>query len=849
VTSSTKWTGRLRRLRVLPAALALALAIWLVWGGTPAVYAAAPSSAGTDFYFAVGKTGTYTETSVIVFISGETATTGTISISDGSIATQNFAVTSGQVTKVEFGTPARPHIASSPLNAVSNKGIRVQTGAPVSVYVLVLEPFVTDAHMLIPTNAVGTRYVVSSNRSFYSEQYGSYDNGILVVAHQDSTVVTVTVRTPYTSPSTLDADWTATFPDAGTVYTATLNAGQVFNPGRVSTDLAGSLVESNKAVTVIADAGCMNVPIGIPYCDRGLDTLPPINTWGKRYFAIPSSSRTKGDTFRIYAAQSGTEVKVNGRAIGTIGLGEFIEHRTGALEPKEFTATKPIMVQQYTNGSDWDGVLGDPSMRSLTPVGQGLRYIGFATPKDAPVGKEFTNFIGVIAPAGATVYLDGANVSAQFSALGASGFLSATFSITPGSHVLTGTQSLLAWVYGFRTDEAYAYPAGANYLKAVGTVQVSAATQTPGVGSQNCITATVKDDANVALEGATVTFTDQGGVVIGEGETDAAGHATVCYVRATATVDTITATAGDESADTEITWKVGADDATLSALAPNTGTFQPGFNSAQFYYAMAVPNVVADMAINAVPTHPGATIESITVEPLGGSAADCPDANCPLVVGVNVIRVTALAEDGVTRITYTLVVTREAPTDAAPSEVLMHDNTAGSTHEIVNETSSGSPLFTMQVQIPAGAHGGEMDPGDIFYIIYTEILSPTGNLTTPPAGLQFAGNVFTLEAFFNDQWLDGYTFEKPVTLVLSYDEALLGGLLENTLELRYWDAESGTWSSEGIVVTRDPVTNTITVTLTRAGEFSWFGLGDPTSLTPWPQGKAGRLLLPVLSGN
>jgi hypothetical protein len=239
----------------------------------------------------------------------------------------------------------------------------------------------------------------------------------------------------------------------------------------------------------------------------------------------------------------------------------------------------------------------------------------------------------------------------------------------------------------------------------------------------------------------------------------------------------------------------------------------------------------------------------MAVQPLGGSAAACVDGTCALAVGVNIIRVVTLAEDDLSTLTYTIVVTRAAPSAAAPSEVLLHDNGTGSTHQIVNQTGSGSPLFTMQLQLPSGAYSGTMGPEDIFYLIYTEVLSPTGDLTAAPAGLKFAGNVFTLDAFFNDNLLPGYVFPVPFTLVLTYDAALLGEIDEESLELRYWNVRDNSWSYDGLEFVAHDAANTITYKIYHLTEFSWFAQADPTALEPWPQGVPGRLLIPSVRGD
>jgi hypothetical protein len=99
----------------------------------------------------------------------------------------------------------------------------------------------------------------------------------------------------------------------------------------------------------------------------------------------------------------------------------------------------------------------------------------------------------------------------------------------------------------------------------------------------------------------------------------------------------------------------------------------------------------------------------------------------------------------------------------------------------------------------------------------------------------FAGNIFTLEAFFNNVNLEEYVFGEPFTITLSYDPALLGGVDEETLVLYYWDEESESWAQDGLTfVSRDPVANTVTYTIAHLTQFSWFAEDSGwTYYFPW----------------
>ncbi len=89
--------------------------------------------------------------------------------------------------------------------------------------------------------------------------------------------------------------------------------------------------------------------------------------------------------------------------------------------PTRILASKPILVCQYANGTNFDGKLGDPFM------------------------------------------MDGAAIpAASFVPIGTSGFSAAQVPITVGSHTLTSNKPLGVYVYGFNSSDSYGDPGGSR---------------------------------------------------------------------------------------------------------------------------------------------------------------------------------------------------------------------------------------------------------------------------------------------------------------------------------------------------------------------------------------------------
>ena len=89
-----------------------------------------------------------------LFITGDTATTGTVTI-PGLAFTAPFTVTPGTVTTVAL--PASVAMQSS--DTIENKGVHVTALAEVTVYGLDRLTATTDAYLGLPTDALGTDYI------------------------------------------------------------------------------------------------------------------------------------------------------------------------------------------------------------------------------------------------------------------------------------------------------------------------------------------------------------------------------------------------------------------------------------------------------------------------------------------------------------------------------------------------------------------------------------------------------------------------------------------------------------------------------------------------------------------
>ena len=425
-----------------------------------------------------------------LYITGSTATTGTVSI-PGLSFSEGFSVTPGTVTAVNL--PESAEMETS--DGIEEKGIGVTAGAPVVVYGLSDIPFTTDAYTAVPTAVDGTSYTV------LAFGYGLGGNSqFSVVATQNGTKVTIT-------PSVEGA----LAEPAGTPYTLTLDKGQEYqltaalNPE----DLTGTKITATAPVAVFGGEHCANVPTNeYVACDYIVEQDTPESTWGTSFLTVPLKTRSYGDDFQVVADQNETHVKLNGSLVATLAAGQrYAQEVEGTAE---WSSDKPVALAQYSNSSSYDGTTGDPFMILVSPYQQFETEYTVTTPVNS--STIFGNYVNLVVPKSAVglVKIDGTAVpSAEYSAIGSSGFYGAQVTVEPGSHVITGNgQPFGVDSYGFSSYNGYGY-FGDMSLAPVATVAhvtLEPPTETAKVNTKHCVTATVTDESNKPLGGVRVDF-------------------------------------------------------------------------------------------------------------------------------------------------------------------------------------------------------------------------------------------------------------------------------------------------------------------------------------------------------
>ena len=515
-----------------------------------AARAAAVTNAGTDFWLAapLNYDGGAQDT---LFITGQTATTGTVSV-PGESFSKNYSVTPGKVTSVDLPSGTEP--AGS--DTVSNLGIHVTAGASVSVYGISNEEYTSDAYLGLPDSVLGTSYTVLAWDSGEATEMD-------VVGTEDGTTVTI------------DPTAQAGSHPAGTPYTVTLDQGDVYQvtDGNDGDDYTGTKITSDKPINVFGGNQCGDVPSeSYGACDFLVQDLPPESAWGTSFLTVPLATRSGGDTIHLVADTDNTVVSINGTAVATLNAGQSYTD-VGLSAQSVITSTKPILVGQFANGEDYDNTTGDPLFMMIPPTAQFLNQYTISTPLNAdPTDPTvtFSSYVNLVVPTAGDgdVVLDGSSVPASdFSAIGSTGYSGAQVPVSVGTHTLSdGGNPFGVYTYGFAEYNGYGYPGGLalGQVATVSSITLSPPTQTDSVNTQACVTATVKNSDGTAAEGVNVGFSVSGAnTAAGEVATDNSGQAQFCYTGTNSGNDTVTGSVGlSLTATAKVTYTGGGGDTT-----------------------------------------------------------------------------------------------------------------------------------------------------------------------------------------------------------------------------------------------------------------------------------------------
>ncbi len=477
---------------------------------------------GTDFWFALGlMPGGLTEP--IVNVRGRPGTRGVLEISERDFRA-SFVVRADGAASVTIDSTVIP----------ARVAIHLTAESPVSVSVL-HQGSTAESLGLLPTRSLGTRYWASA---YEATRSGAPQ--LSVIATRDWTVLEV-----------LPPEGSNTEP-----FEVLLQAGELYQPPFLAADLTGTELRATQPVAVFAEHACAHFPLGSRFCGNLLEQMPPVDTWGERFLAMPLSGREGGDIIRIVASEADTEVVIDGALVARLRSGEGFDVRLSA--PAQVTTSHPALVSQFMIGADAGGSdEHEPFMVLVPPLAGYLNQFDFVVP-----GGEFSqNFVGVVAPQSAveSLRIDDQFVSSgAFSPLGDSGFFFGRLAVSSGPHDIAAESPFAAWSFGFGgVRRSYGMPLGPSALRrtAVELIELQAPALSRDRLQQSCVTAFARDQAGLPLVDVRVDFFVSGANPgSGFDHTDSEGLAIHCYTGSRVGLDSIEARVGGARNSVPLMW-------------------------------------------------------------------------------------------------------------------------------------------------------------------------------------------------------------------------------------------------------------------------------------------------------
>ena len=443
--------------------------------------------------------------------------------------TQSFEARSGSTTFVNLpvGKPGEIGDIRVRDEAERTKGVHVKSTDPsklLTVYGINDVDVSTDAFLALPCHRyanVAYKYFVFSVNT--ESTTGTFQSRFLVIGCEDDTTVTIrpkqqiTLSTDLTGapvPININPDPTQPM-NSGSFTIDQLQTAQFSSPD----DLTGTIIESDKPISVFVGHECGQVPDTATACDHLVEQIPPSATWGTQFFTVPLNVRESGERYRIGTVTDDNQITVTctteGQTTPRLQMTETIHSQRNLQQYVQFDTvgdptdgitdsyrrdfccietTKPAIVMMYSKDHSIDeitlegvnGTQGDPFMLLIPPVSQYSNDYTVTTAKQVR-----TDFIGHIGIALSVQFFDNSTIDRNAVTMNGTIFdpslrgsdytpiycsngkicaYGAYSEVPVGSHEVRYDMvgaGMNLFVYGFLQEISFAYPAGFE-MQAIG---------------------------------------------------------------------------------------------------------------------------------------------------------------------------------------------------------------------------------------------------------------------------------------------------------------------------------------------------------------------------------------------
>jgi len=432
------------------------------------------SNRGTRFWVGYGHHqffGTDNSQSMVLYLSADQLSHVTVKV-NGTSWKKEYTVPARNVVVTDLIPKNGLSDARLLVEGLSDKGISIESDAPIVAYAHIYGSASSGATMLLPVGTYGYEYYALMSH----QSYGSNDNTyswFFVVADNDNTMVEITPSTP-----TLNGR------PAGVPFTITLNKGEIYQVlGAIKSsaegyDLSGSKIRS------VSNANGKCYPVGVfsgnsrtslscdgmsgTSGDNNIQQNFPSQAWGQHYLTAPTSNSEDAtllatNIYRVMVKDTATAVFLNGTRLRGLINGRYYQYESGTADYVE--ADKPVTVAQYLSSEgacpNTDGD-GDPEIFYLSPIEQGINSVGLYRNNVESINE---NYLTLITPTSAlpSLMIDGANTyDYSYAHPNKSGYTVVVkrWLAAKAQCIVTSDSAFTAITYGLGSVESYGYNAG-----------------------------------------------------------------------------------------------------------------------------------------------------------------------------------------------------------------------------------------------------------------------------------------------------------------------------------------------------------------------------------------------------
>lgn len=425
------------------------------------------STEGKEFWFGFmeGRNDNGNVHYIEITVTSRQATGFQIFIGKSATALQSVANFVGANSSVQIRIPLELAEAKGS-ESIQEKGIYLTAENPVNVYALNWDYNSADVAVIYPVQSLGKEYfTMCYTPNVHNRPAHGRNSEFLIVAAEDNTVVNIT-------PSVV----TDGGKPAKVTFSVKLNKGEVYQvqslnqrnlPGQG--DLTGSFIESDKPVAVYSGSFSTTVPVEpeMGGYDHLFEQIPPIETWGREYYAVPLLTR-RADRYRVLASEDNTTVLIGNQPPLTLSRGGYHEFLLESNEPSRIFADKPVLVAQFSQSNKTDeyftGGDGDPFMIILSSVSQSKNDVTFVAYNSSQIRDYYVNIVTLTSEKD-NIELDGELLGFFFKPFPGTNYSYAQIKLYSGNHTLRNLnpdRGFLAYVYGYGGYESYGYGVGFN---------------------------------------------------------------------------------------------------------------------------------------------------------------------------------------------------------------------------------------------------------------------------------------------------------------------------------------------------------------------------------------------------